>query len=43
MWQVKLEVTHSITDSAGTSWCYGLVKGHEYATQDSIKSASCVW
>ena len=33
----QLEFTHSITDSAGTSWCYGLIKRHEYATQESIK------
>ena len=33
----QLEFTHSITDSAGTSWCYRLIKRHEYATQESIK------
>jgi len=39
----QLEFTNSINDSAGTSRCYGLVKRHEYTTQDSIKNAGCVW
>ena len=35
----QLEFTSSITDSSGTSWCYGLAKRHEYTTQDGIKNA----